>query len=370
MLKKASTPNKFCYLVLMLFFMFNYKYRYYFALLLSVYTFLNTEFCDLYEHFDIVIDWYYALLTITLISFIILEVNRLLESRIRKISIFKINKVKFQIVFFLLSGITATIITTSVVLFMGMYLHKYSFKVTLIPLKLNLTYAWLVNLLYHLVNTVIFYFKEYKISRHQTETLRKLNAQAELQIVKNQINPHFLFNNLNVLSTLVLQNNSEANKFIEEFSKVYRYILSNQEKELIDLKTELYYIRPYIFLLEKRFGNALLVEIDVNEINHHKYIIPAALQMLIENAMKHNVISKQKPLNIKISISDDNKIIVTNNLQLRQSSEPSSNIGLKNIIKRYQLVAEEKVVVKEALDFFSVTIPLINTTKKSYEIAL
>lgn len=349
--------------------MFNYKYRYYFALLLSVYTFLNTEFCDLYEHFNIVIDWYYALITITLISFIILEVNRLLESKIRKISFLNKNKkVRFPIVFFLVSGLTATIITTSIVLFMGMYIHKYSFRENLIPLKLNLTYAWLVNLLYHLINTVIFYFKEYRISKHQTETLRKLNAQAELQIVKNQINPHFLFNNLNVLSTLVLQNNDEANKFIEEFSKVYRYILSNQDKELVDLKTELYFIRPYIFLLEKRFGTGLSVEIDVNEINHHKYIIPAALQMLIENAIKHNVISKQKPLNIKISISDDNKIVVTNNLQLRQSSEPSSYIGLKNIIKRYQLVAEEKVIVKEAIDFFSVTIPLINVTKKAYQI--
>ena len=347
--------------------MFNYKYRYYFALLLSVYTFLNTEFCDLYEHFNIVIDWYYALITIILISFIILETNRLLESRIRKISTLKNNKVRFPIVFFVVSGLVATIITTSIVLFMGMYLHKYSFKENLIPLKLNLTYAWLVNLLYHLINTVIFYFKEYKISQHQAETLRKLNAQAELQIVKNQINPHFLFNNLNVLSTLVLQNNDEANKFIEEFSKVYRYILSNQEKELVELKTELYFIRPYIFLLEKRFGKGLIVEIDVNEINHHKYIIPAALQMLIENAIKHNVISKQKPLNIKISISKDNSIVVTNNLQLRQSAEPSSQIGLKNIIKRYQLVAEEKVIVKEALDFFSVTIPLINVAKKAYE---
>jgi len=216
---------------------------------------------------------------------------------------------------------------------------------------------------------VIYYFKEYKISQHQAETLRKLNAKAELQIVKNQINPHFLFNNLNVLSTLVLQNNDEANKFIEEFSKVYRYILSNQEKELIELKTELYFIRPYIFLLEKRFGKGLVVEIDIDipETNHHKYIIPAALQMLIENAIKHNVISKQKPLNIKISVNKDNNIVVANNLQLRQSSEPSSQIGLKNIIKRYQLVSEEKVIVKEALGFFSISIPLINSAKKTYE---
>jgi LytS/YehU family sensor histidine kinase len=266
-----------------------------------------------------------------------------------------------------LSGLAATIITTSIVLFMGMYLHKYSFKQNLIPLKLNLTYAWLVNLLYHLINTVIFYFKEYKISQHQAETFRKLNAQAELQIVKNQINPHFLFNNLNVLSTLVLQNNDEANKFIEEFSKVYRYILYNQEKDLVDLKTELYFIRPYIFLLEKRFGKSLIVEININEINHHKYIIPAALQMLIENAIKHNIISNQKPLNIKISINKENHIVVTNNLQFRQSSEPSTHIGLKNIIKRYQLVAEEKVIVEDAMDFFSVTIPLINVAKKDYE---
>lgn len=346
--------------------MFNYKYRYHFALLLSVYTYLNTEFCDLYRHFNIVIDWYYALITITSISLVILEFNRLLEPKIRRLDFLKENKIRFPVVFFLISGLAATIITTSIVLFMGMFLHEYSLKENLIPLKLNLTYAWLVNLLYHLVNTVIYYFKEYSISRQQAEMLLKLNTQAELQIVKNQINPHFLFNNLNVLSTLVLQNNNEANKFIEEFSKVYRYILSNQENELVELKTELYYIRPYIFLLEKRFGSGLIVEIDVNETYHRKYIIPAALQMLIENAIKHNIISKNKPLKITISVNQQHNIVVSNNLQLRVSSEPSSQIGLKNIIKRYQLVAEEKVTVREASDLFTVTVPLIQPTKLAY----
>ncbi len=340
--------------------MFTHRYKYVFAILLSVYTFLNTEFCNVYDYFNIQIEWYFAFATITTISLLILETNRIIEPVIRfRVPPEKFKK-RFPIIFFIAGSLLATLITTAIVLTMGMLVHPYTFQENIIPLKLNLTYAWLVNLLYHLVNTVIFYFKEYKTTHTQAEELKRFHEQAELQLVKNQINPHFLFNNLNVLSALVMQNNSEANKFIEEFSKVYRYILNNHQKELVSLKTELHYINPYIFLLEKRFGEGLKVSINIPENMGELLIVPAALQMLIENAIKHNVVSRNKPLHITLHMNGNDSIVVTNNLQAKQTVENSTEIGLQNIIKRYKLVSSKSVDVLKEQHAFTVSLPLIS----------
>jgi len=193
----------------------------------------------------------------------------------------------------------------------------------------------------------------------EAEELKRISAQAELQLVKSQINPHFLFNNLNVLSTLIMKNNNEANKFIEEFSKVYRYILTTHDKELVDIKTELNFIKPYIFLLEKRFAEGLEIIVDVPEVYEKFYVIPASLQMLIENAIKHNVVSKNKPLHIEVYINGNNTIAVKNNLQLRESVDNSTKVGLNNIIKRYWLFSGQKVAVKKDTEAFSVALPLL-----------
>lgn len=340
--------------------MFTHKHRYTFAILLSIYTYVNTEFCNLYDYFNIRIDWYYAFATILIISNLILETNRLVEPFIRKKIPPEKFKIRFPLIFFLTGSAMATAIAIGIVLIMGMWIHSFSLQENFIPLKLNLTYAWLVNLLYHLVNSVIFYFKEYTSTRLEAEELKRFHAQAELQVVKSQINPHFLFNNLNVLSTLVMQNHTEANRFIEEFSKVYRYIINNHQKELVELKTELNFINPYIFLLEKRFGDGLKVKIDIPEKYRQGMVIPAALQMLIENAIKHNVVSRNRPLFIHLHVNGNNTIIVSNNLQAKLAIENSTEIGLKNIIKRYSLVSNRHVLISQEEQQFRVELPLIH----------
>ncbi len=339
--------------------MFTHKYRYIFTCILAAYTYLNTEFCRVYDYFNIRIEWYYALLTITSICFLILESNRMIEPLVRKKVLPEKFKTRFPIVFFLTGTAMATIIALFMVWVVGMLLHPFSLEQNFTPIKLNLVFAWLVNLLYHLINTIIFYFKEYSSSRLEAEELKKLNAQAELQLVKSQINPHFLFNNLNVLSALVMQNNTEANRFIEEFSKVYRYILTNHEKELVALKTELHFIHPYIFLLEKRFGEGLKINIEIPERYDEYMVVPAVLQMLIENAIKHNVVSKSKPLQITLYANGKDTMTVSNNLQVKKSVEKSTEIGLKNIVKRYGLVSNRKVFIHNKENVFSVELPLI-----------
>ncbi len=340
--------------------MFTHRYRYWFALLLSVYTYVNTEFCRIYYHFNIRIEWYFAFATILAITFLILEINRVTEPYIRHLVPPEKNKIRYKVSFFIAGSILATSITVAVVLVMGMLIHPYSLKENYIPLKLNITYCWLVNLLYHLINAIIFYFKEYKMTSLEAEQLKSITAQAELQLIKSQVNPHFLFNNLNVLSALIMKDNKEANRFIEEFSKVYRYILSNHEKELVELKTELDFIQPYIFLLEKRFAEGLVIKVSIAESYKDQYIIPASLQMLIENAIKHNVVSRNKPLLIDVHSNGNNTIVVSNNLQAKQTVENSTGIGLQNIIKRYRLVSNKAVTIIKDENNFTVALPLLN----------
>lgn len=339
--------------------MFTHKYRYHFAFLLSLYTYLNTEFCKVYYYFNIRIDWYAALATILLITFLTLESNRYLEIFVRKIIPVEKNNIRFPVVFFIAGTITSTVITVAVVLIMGMGFHSFSLQENFTPLKLNLMYGSLVNLLFHLINTIIYYFKEYQTTSLHAEQLKSITAQAELQLIKSQINPHFLFNNLNVLAALIMKDNKEANRFIEEFSKVYRYILSNHDKELVELKTELDFIKPYIFLLEKRFAEGLIIKVQIEDTYFDQLIIPASLQMLIENAIKHNVVSRNKPLLIDVHTNGNNTIVVSNNLQAKQTIENSTGIGLQNIIRRYQLVSNKQVTIDNNKKQFTVSLPLL-----------
>lgn len=340
--------------------MFSHTYRFWFILALSAYTYLNTVLCEVYRYFHIGIEWYYAAGTIFLVTLGAWESGRLLEPLFERLIQRRKNKIRTLGFFFLASTTLTTLITTGIVFLVSMVLHDHTVSETIVPLKLNLIYAWLASLLFHLLNAIKYYFTKYKSKWMEAEELKRISAQTELQLVKNQINPHFLFNNLNVLSALVMKNTDEANRFIEEFSKVYRYILNNHDKELVDVKTELDYIRPYIFLLEKRFAEGLQISVDVPPDQERFYIIPASLQMLIENAIKHNVVSKSHPLHIRVQASEDMRIVVSNNLQLRQSVDDSTRIGLNNIIKRYWLVSGREVVVQKNEASFTVTLPLLN----------
>ncbi len=316
--------------------------------------------CEVYKYFKLEIEWYYAAGTITLVTLSVWESGRLLQTFFEKRIEAHKHKISGLLYFFLASCSISSLLTIGLVLLVSMLLHDYNFSQSVVPIKLNLIYCILVNLLFHLVNAIFFYFKEYRIKLIEAEQLKSITAQAELQLVKNQINPHFLFNNLNVLSALVMQNNSEANKFIEAFSQVYRYILHNQDKELVALKSELEFIKPYIFLLEKRFSKGLDISIEIPEIYLNTYIIPASLQMLIENAIKHNIASSTKPLHILLHANGSGTLAVSNNLQLRETVENSTEIGLQNIIKRYQLVSGKEVLVEKTNDQFKVTLPLLN----------
>lgn len=339
--------------------MFSHPYRYIFITCLALYTFLNTVLCDVYFHFGISIAWYYSLATIFLVTLFTWEGNRLVERWVKRQVDPAESRWKFVFSFFAAGVVIGFMAAGLSVWLTGTIVHKYGWDDIKNPLKLNIIYAGLINLFFHLLNTIQLLFTEYKNKRDEAEVLRATTEQAQIQLLKNQINPHFLFNNLNVLSAMVIKDNPEANHFIEEFSKVYRYIMNNQDKELVSLETEMQFVEPYLFLLKKRFTEGLTVTIDIEERYKQLQVVPAAVQMLVENAIKHNVVSSTKRLLISIQGNENGVLVVSNNLQPRKNVEDSRRIGLENIKQRYLVISGRNVEVYQTSESFQVHLPLL-----------
>ena len=200
--------------------------------------------------------------------------------------------------------------------------------------------------------------KELTKANTQLINLQKENLQSQFDILKQQVNPHFLFNSLNVLTSLIKLEPDLAEKFSEQLSKVYRYVLENKDNELVDLHTELNFLDAYIFLLNIRFVDKLKVNINIPENRRGDLIIPMAMQLLIENAIKHNTMSKSNPLNINIFIDENDMLNIVNNLQERPSQLVSTGVGLKNIQNRYLLLNNTQPVFEKTETQFIAKVPL------------
>jgi sensor histidine kinase YesM len=206
---------------------------------------------------------------------------------------------------------------------------------------------------------VWYIFDIFKHSLVQNEALKKENSEAQLQALKNQLNPHFLFNSLNTLVSIIPENQKMAVSFVENLSTVYRYILQIKDKDIVTLEEELKCITAYEYLIKIRFGdNINFIKNNFNE-KKELHLIPLSIQMLIENAIKHNIVSKSKPLTITLTIGE-NSLSVKNNLQLKSSIEHSTKVGLNNINKRFELLTNQSIKIKAPKSEFEVIIPLIN----------
>lgn len=202
-------------------------------------------------------------------------------------------------------------------------------------------------------------FKQWKDSLVEKEKLQQLTLQQEFETLKSQVNPHFLFNCFNTLSSLIAEDKKQAEVFLDELSKVYRYLLRNNEDGLSSVQTEIRFIQSYYRLLKTRHGEAVQLSIEIDK-KYNQYLIPSlTLQLLVENAVKHNVLSKNKPLVIDIFATTGNKLVVSNNLQLRTLNVPSNKIGLDNIKAKYDLLNHPGFLVLKDQKTFSVVLPLI-----------
>jgi len=204
------------------------------------------------------------------------------------------------------------------------------------------------------------FFIHWKNSLIEVERYKNESTQAQLQNLKNQINPHFLFNNMSVLSSLVYKDQDKAVDFINQLSKVYRYILDSKNNELVTLEEELKFIKSYTFLLQIRFDKNIVFTFDIPESSQKRLMPPMALQLLVENTIKHNEVSNELPLHVSIT-ANDTELSVINTLQLRTVTEPSSQTGIENIKERYKFYTDQPVVVSKTENKFMVKIPLLHT---------
>lgn len=214
----------------------------------------------------------------------------------------------------------------------------------------------------------ITYFGKWKDALTETEQLEKLSLETQFQSLQNQLNPHFLFNSLNVLSSLIAENPRRAEDFVDELSNVYRYLLRSNERELVGVADELRFIRSFFHLLETRHDAGISLKIEVTPEVFDKKLPTLALQILVENAVKHNVISPGSPLNIEIFSQstpspngecNDCRIVVRNNLQRKSALRTSNRVGLENLAQRYELLGQPGFEVRESERDFVVTLPIL-----------
>ena len=220
----------------------------------------------------------------------------------------------------------------------------------------------------HLIVALIYYYFVERIQIHnqlkeievQSEKLQKENTQAQLLALKNQINPHFLFNSFNILNSLIELEPKRAQLFLEQLSNIYRVFLENINESLIPLQKEIEVMESYRDLLQTRFHNHLKIDIKMEGNNSELLIPPGVSQMLMENAIKHNGFNKKNPLNIEI-YTEGEYLVIKNNKQKRTEPSTSTGIGLRNIKARYELQGNEELLIENTDQYFIVKAPLLKS---------
>ena len=211
------------------------------------------------------------------------------------------------------------------------------------------------------VNSIFYAFHYYKSKKETQVTQQKIiakTASAQFDALKNQLDPHFLFNSLNVLTSLIEENPEAATRFTTSLSKVYRYVLEQKNKELVTVAEELRFARLYMTLIKMRFEDSIVFTAPENVSNPEAKVVPLSLQLLLENAVKHNQVTPTKKLHIKI-FEKDGILIIENNLQSKKVLRESSGVGLQNIYQRYGLLTKRPVLVEKGQDVFRVSIPML-----------
>ncbi len=225
-------------------------------------------------------------------------------------------------------------------------------------------FNWLIINIALLVSAILHakgFIEEWKKSTRKEVVEQKLiakSANAQFESLKNQLDPHFLFNSLNVLSSLIDENPNQAQRFTASMSKIYRYVLEQKDKELVTVEEEIEFAKTYCELLKTRFEDSVNFEFQVTEKALKSFVVPLSLQLLLENCIKHNYATSSKPLKIKI-YSEDGFLLIENNLMAREQVKESAGIGLSNIVQRYSLLTKQNVFIEKSREFFKVKIPML-----------
>jgi sensor histidine kinase YesM len=227
----------------------------------------------------------------------------------------------------------------------------------------NLTFddyklAFIISMVVNMIFYSFFYYKTKQDGKVKEQKIIAGTASAQFDALKNQLDPHFLFNSLNVLTSLIEENPHAATKFTTSLSKVYRYVLEQKSKELVTVAEELKFAKLYMTLIKMRFEDSIVFTIPETITDPEAKVVPLSLQLLLENAVKHNQVTPSKKLYISI-YEENGNLVVTNNLQPKQVMRESTGVGLQNITDRYALLTKRPVYIKEDTKQFSIAIPML-----------
>jgi len=317
---------------------------------------LDVIFSLVYSQYSLFQPISHYLISVSL-TYIVFEILILINKRLEKIYSWENLPVLRFIIKFLLDTIIAIIIVDSFRWVISLFFDPIVYIRLLDEMILISLISFTIFIL-TVLELSINLLTSWRFSLAELERFKKENAEIRFESLRSQLNPHFLFNSLNTLSSLVYENQENAGLFIRKLSDVYRYILDNRDHDLISIRKELDFAQSYIYLIQLRFESNLVVKNNTQNANEKLRIAPLTLQLLIENAVKHNVISKKEPLRIDIEIVND-VLIVKNKLQRKKVKENSNKMGLANIRSRYDFLTNRIVEVSAENNEFIVKIPLL-----------
>lgn len=222
--------------------------------------------------------------------------------------------------------------------------------------------------IYEIFYGLLYSYQYYAKTQVEQMRLDRLQLELQFESLKSQISPHYLFNCLNTVSSLLFKDTFMAEQFIRRMADTFRYVIDNQKQQLVSLREEIEFVKAYYYLLQVRYEQHLTLEINLSRNLYDTYIPPMTLQLLVENAVKHNKISKENPLLIYITAQDNTRLIVSNSKTILEKRE-SFQIGLTNITSRYKFFTEEKVLIKDETRF-TVTLPVLKSANKTERVAL
>jgi len=256
-------------------------------------------------------------------------------------------------------GMVASVVYTVIAMAALVYLFEAIYNRKFSPVEETLITTLALTLTINLFMTSRSFLANWRKTLVEAEKFQKESAVARYESLKNQVNPHFLFNAFNALSNLVYEDPDKAVKFIKQLSDVYRYVLDTRDKEAVNLEEEYKFLESYLFLQQIRFGDKLKLDVQLGHVK--SMVAPLVLQMLVENAIKHNEISEDNPLSIRL-YADNGYIVVENNLQKKSLMlEDSAGLGLDNIVKRYAFLSDRKVEIQQQENYV-VRLPIIPVT--------
>lgn len=267
---------------------------------------------------------------------------------------------KFRIIIGVLGSIFLTII--------GIFFLRFFIKVFLENSSLadfiqgenmkNYFISILITMVVSLFFHTLYFYKKSQENKVKEQKIIAGTASAKFESLKNQIDPHFLFNSLNVLSSLIEENPDNAQRFTSSLSKIYRYVLEQKDKELVSVEEELSFAKTYMNLLKMRFENSVFYEVPEQILNLEAKVVPLSLQLLLENTVKHNIASESKPLHIRIYEKGD-YLVIENDYQKKEVLQDRKGVGLQNIINRYSIITNRKVRIEQNEKYFRVEIPIL-----------